>query len=244
MIGAAQTHYDAFLAGRYTWIHGAREDQIRKNQDFFSFHSLTPGDKCRVIDLGAGSGFQSVPLALLGYSVIAVDFCQLLLDELLTYAGALQIETIRCDILQYSSWAGRRPELIVCMGDTLTHLPSLAKADDLISHCFSELIPEGRLVLTLRDYSRDPDGAVVVIPVLRDNDRIFLCRLEYHTSTLTVTDILYSRERGVWERTAGKYEKIRIGPDTLTRLLTRAGFGIDYSAVNDGMITVIARKSG
>jgi SAM-dependent methyltransferase len=237
-----QVHYDAFLAGRYTRISGGRKEQVRKNQKFFSSHTIMPHDNRVAIDLGAGCGFQSVPLAILGYSVTAVDFCQPLLDELRTHKGDLPIETIRSDILTFSSWTGRHPALIVCMGDTLTHLSALTEAETLIRQCFSELGPGGRLVLTLRDYSREPDGAVVVIPVERGDDRIFLCKLEYHTNTLTVQDILYSRGRGVWERTAGTYTKIRIVPETLSRLLTGAGFSIDNASVENGIITVIAGK--
>jgi hypothetical protein len=178
----------------------------------------------------------------LGYSVTAVDFCQPLLKELHSHAGSLPVETIQSDILTYSSWAGRHPALIVCMGDTLTHLPSLAEAGSLIRQCFSELDPGGRLVLTLRDYSRELHGALVMIPVECDKDLIFLCKLESHTDTLSVQDILLSRKRGLCERTAGKYTKIRIAPESLSRILTGAGFGIEYSAVDDGMITLIARK--
>jgi hypothetical protein len=129
------------------------------------------------------------------------------------------------------------------MGDTLTHLLDLKEAEDLAWQCFSELPPGGRLVFTLRDYSQEPDGAVIVIPVLRDNYRIFLCRLEYHADSLTVQDNLYTRERSNRERTAGKYEKIRIAPGTLSRILTGAGFPIEYSSVENGIITVIARKN-
>ena len=128
------------------------------------------------------------------------------------------------------------------MGDTLTSLQSQTEAGDLVRQCFSELDIGGRRVLTLRDYSQEPDGSGVVIPVLRDKERIFLSRLKCHADTLTVQDILYSRGRGIWERTAGEYTKIRIDSETLCRMLTGAGFGIEYSSVNDGMITVIARK--
>jgi hypothetical protein len=174
--------------------------------------------------------------------VTAVDFCGSLLDELRSHAGDLPIQTIQSDILDFSSWSGRHPALIVCMGDTLTHLPAPADVEDLIRQCFSELAPGGRLILTFRDYSREPKGAVEVIPVLRETSRIFLCRLEFHTDTLTVQDILYSGGRGVWERTAGKYTKIRIAPEMLNRMLAGAGFAIIFSAAENGMIAVIARK--
>jgi hypothetical protein len=242
MNNAVRAHYDAFLAGCYTRISGGWEEQVRKNLEFFSSHAISPQDNRVAIDLGAGCGFQSVPLALLGFSVTAVDFCQPLLEDLRMHTGILSVETIRSDILYFSSWAGKHPALIVCMGDTLTHLQSLAEVKDLIRQCFRELDPGGRLVFTLRDYSCEPDGAVVVIPVLRDKDRIFLCRLEYHKDTLSVQDILYLRRQGIWERTAGKYKKIRIAPGTLIRGLTHAGFAIESSSGDNRMITVIARK--
>jgi SAM-dependent methyltransferase len=242
MDNPSQIHYDTFLAGSYVWISGGLDDQVQKNITFFTSHSVSPRDNRSAIDLGAGCGFQSIALARLGYSVTAVDFCQPLLDVLHTQAGALPVVTVRSDIRNYSSWAGRHPALIVCMGDTLTHLPSLTETEDLIRQCFSELETGGKLVLSLRDYSREPDGAVIVIPVLREDDRIFLCKLEYHADTLTVQDLLYSRRGGLWERNAGEYEKIRIAPDTLIRMLTGAGFAVEYSSVDDGMITAIAHK--
>jgi SAM-dependent methyltransferase len=243
MTGTVQNHYDAFLAGSYAWVNGGLDDQVRKNKKFFSSHSVVPRDNRVAIDLGAGCGFQSIALAQIGYSVIAVDFCPSLLDELRSYADRLPVVTIRSDIRHYPSWSGRHPGFIVCMGDTLTHLASMADVEDLIRQCFSELDPGGRLVLTFRDYSVEPDGAVVVIPVLREADRIFIYRLEYHADTITVRDILYSRREGAWERSAGNYTKIRIAPDMLKRMLAGAGFAIEYSAVEGGIITVVAGKS-
>lgn len=180
---------------------------------------------------------------MVGFSVTAVDFCETLLEELRSQAGALPIVTVRSDILHYSSSAGRHPVLIVCMGDTLARLPGIPEVQDLVRQCFSEMDPGGMMVLAFRHYSQEPDSTEVVIPVERETDRIFLCTREYRPDTLTVQDILYSRKRGVWERTAGEYKKIRTAPDTLTRIHTGAGFRIEYSAVKTGVITVIARKA-
>jgi SAM-dependent methyltransferase len=205
-----QTHYDTFLAASYAWISGSMEEQVRKNRIFFSSHGITPGDNPAAIDLGAGCGFQSIPLAGLGYSVTAVDFCGSLLAELRIHAGDMTIKTIQSDILHFSSWSGRHPALIVCMGDTLTHLPAPADVEDLIRQCFSELVPGGRLVLSLRDYSSPPAGTVECIPVRRDDNRIFLCKLRYLETTVTVEDVLYSRTDDRWQRDTGTYTRIRI----------------------------------
>jgi len=69
-----QAHYRSFLAGCYPWINRGIDEQVRKNQKFFSSHTVTPRDNRVAIDHGAGCGFQSIPLALPGFSVMVVDF--------------------------------------------------------------------------------------------------------------------------------------------------------------------------
>jgi hypothetical protein len=103
MDNPVQAPYDAFITSGYTWVSGGREEQVQKNRKFFSFHAITPRDNRVAIDLGASCGFPSIPLAMLGFFLIAVDFCLPLLDELRTLAGALPVETMQSDILQFSS---------------------------------------------------------------------------------------------------------------------------------------------
>ena len=184
---------------------GGFEANAERNRQFFSTHQIRPSPHALAIDLGAGCGFQSVPLAEAGFRVTAVDFCQPLLDELCVLTPAAGIETITGDMMDFPLWAGRRPELIVCMGDTLTHLPDISSVRGLVRQCHAELVPGGRLVLSFRDYSLEADDPVAIIPVRRDADRIFLCRLEYHPETVVVTDILFDQRSGKWERTAGTY---------------------------------------
>ena len=239
----AQAHYDRFLAEQYLWMSGGFDLNARKTRDFMSGHHLTPQGTRIAIDLGAGCGFQSIPLAEAGFSVLAVDFCRPLLAELQDRAGTLPVNCIAADILDFPSWIARHPELIVCMGDTLTHLPDTDVVRHLIRRCHDELEPGGKFVLTLRDYATEPEGSVVVIPVRRDDNRIFLCRLEYHADTISVTDILVARTTGQWVRTASTYTKLRIAPDDLVRMLAGAGFAISFFESGDGLITIIAERA-
>lgn len=238
----ARIHYDAFLARMYSWMLGSIDDQVQKNRAFFSGHAVIPQDNHTAVDLGAGNGCQAIALAQLGYSVTAVDFCNALLEELRMHAGDHRIGTLHGDIRDFSLWTGQNPALITCMGDTLTHLRSLDEADELIRRCYSDLDDGGRFVLSLRDYSPQEAGEVAVIPVRRDNDRIFLCRLEYHDESVSVHDILYSRSAGSWGRTASQYTKIRIAPGALAGMLTRAGFIPEYMASENNTIVALARK--
>lgn len=236
------SHYETFLARNYVWMAGGWEDSGERNHRFFSRHGIMPARGGVAIDLGAGCGFQSVPLARAGFHVIAVEFSIQMLAVLAQHAGDLPIERIQGDILSFGAWAGREPELITCMGDTLAHLPDLSAVHDLIRQCAHELGPGGKIIFSFRDYSREPGGTVAVIPVRRDADRIFLCRLEYGRDGVRVEDILFSRESGPWVRAASTYPKIRIAPEALMTMIADEGLAAQEPVDESGMITIIAEK--
>jgi predicted RNA methylase len=238
-----RSHYDALLARNYVWMAGGWKSNCERNHRFFSENTISPAGSNVAIDLGAGCGFQAVPLAEAGFCVIAVDFCRQMLDILLQHAKTLPIRAVHADISSFGSWAGQKPELISCMGDTLTHLPDQETVRSLIRQCLSELSSGGKLIISCRDYSRDPAGSTFIIPVQRDADRIFLCRLDYDVGQVRVTDILYTRESRTWERVSGTYTKIRIGPDLLEEMMTDAGFTIAVRENGNGIITIIGQKS-
>jgi hypothetical protein len=69
------------------------------------------------------------------------------------------------------------------------------------------------MILSCRDYSGEPPGSAHVMPVQQDVDRIFLCRLEYDTDHVGVTDIHYTTDSKRGTRVSGTYSKKRIAPD-------------------------------
>jgi SAM-dependent methyltransferase len=238
-----QEHYDRFLAEHYLWMAGGFEANAEKTHRFLATHGIVPRDTRVAIDLGAGCGIQSIPLAEAGFEMHAVDLSRKLLDELAARSGSLPITVHEGNLLDYSLWGGHQPELIVCMGDTLTYLPDMDAVGDLIRRCHAELRPGGKFIITFRDYSVAAEGVVEVIPVQRDKDHIFLCRLEYTGAGVNGTDIFYERAGGRWSRTSGSYTKLRIKPWTFRQQLTGTGFGITYWGTGTGIITIIAEKS-
>jgi 2-polyprenyl-3-methyl-5-hydroxy-6-metoxy-1,4-benzoquinol methylase len=79
-----KTHYDLQLAAIYSWMAGGLQKAIADNRQLLQQLGIESVTKGLAIDLGAGSGFQSIPLAELGFSVIAIDFCAVLLLVRLT----------------------------------------------------------------------------------------------------------------------------------------------------------------
>ncbi|GAB4534327.1 MAG: hypothetical protein Tsb0014_20410 [Pleurocapsa sp.] len=117
-------HYNQVLANVYSWMFGGFESGVDKNLEFFKKHHIRPTGSKIAVDLGAGCGFQSIPLAQLGFSVTAIDLEPKLLSELKNNAGELPIVAIADDLINFEQHIQGQPELFVCMTDTVLHLES------------------------------------------------------------------------------------------------------------------------
>jgi ubiquinone/menaquinone biosynthesis C-methylase UbiE len=111
---SVRNHYDEFLAPVYSWILGDFENAYHANVELFERLRLSPEQGDLAADLDCGPGCQSLPLAERGFRVVAIDFCQELLDELAERAGELQITTVCDDLTDFDQHvsACRRMALI------------------------------------------------------------------------------------------------------------------------------------
>lgn len=172
----------------------------------------------------------------------AVDFNSQLLSELNLRKHGLPIEIINDDIKAVLQYKIIEPELIVCCGDTLSHLDSLAEIEQLIKDIFITLKMDGKVVLTFRDYSRELEGTSRFIHVKSDPERILTCFLEYFPNKVRVTDILYEQENGQWKQKISSYEKVIISQDIIHNMLKETGFEAVINETLNRMITIIAKK--
>ncbi len=134
-------HYENHLAHYYAWISGGVDLKIEENRKFFVDHSIQPIRSGLAFDLGAGCGFQSVPLAQLGFRVVALDLSAKMLAQLQENAKNLPIETICDDLSNFTNYERGNIELVVCMGDTLTHLDAFKRVQALLDKVFSRWRP-------------------------------------------------------------------------------------------------------
>ncbi len=240
---SVRNHYDEFLAPVYSWILGDFENAYHANVELFERLRLSPKQGDLAADLGCGPGFQSLPLAERGFRVVAIDFCQELLDELAGRAGDLQITTVCDDLTDFDQHIGESPDLIVCMGDTLVHLPDSATVDHLIDRVCSALKPGGTFVYSIRDYvSSEPTGADRFVPIRADDQQIFTCFLDYREKVVHVHDMLYAKEGGAWKMHISDYLKLRLDTAKINQRLQANGLDISQQLTEKGMIVVVATK--
>lgn len=217
-------HYDLHLAEHYSWLFGGLPERVAENRAYFESIGLR-GE--RALDIGAGSGFQSIPLARLGFSVVAVDLSAKLLAEMRASAGDLPIRALCDDILHcIGSMDSSSFEACVCMGDTLTHLASFGDVQRLLRDVHRVLAPGGRFVVALRDYSEELRGEERFVPVRADERTVFSCFLEYEGDHVRVYDILHARTETGWDMRVSSYKKLRIAPDWLEKRAKETGFEV------------------
>lgn len=235
-------HYDEHLGNFYSWMIGDLEPKIQAFQDLLIEQDITPGGNKVALDLGAGNGIQSIALKNLGYEVIAIDFNRQLLDELRSNPLAEGIQVVEADLLSVSDYKHLQPELIVCCGDTITHLESQSQIATFIKDSVSVLADQGQLILTFRDYAEALNDSQRFIPVKSDETRILTCILEYHTDKVKVTDLLYELQGGQWHQRVSSYHKVRIANDEMVSLLEDAGMTLELQETFQRMQLLIGRK--
>ncbi len=238
----AKEHYDTLLAENYSWMFGGSENKITENKNYFDALGLKPNGSGFAVDLGAGPGFQSIPLSQLGFTVIAIDFSELLLSEIRANKTNQSITTVNDDLLNFKKHVASKIELCVCMGDTLTHLNAIEDVEILLKDIYSVLEDNGEFILSFRDLSFELTGLDRIIPVRSDEKKIFTCFLEYETDKVKVHDIIYEQTTDGWKIKKSFYCKLRLSQEGITTKLSDLGFHIERSNVNKGMVEIIARK--
>ncbi|RPI60048.1 MAG: methyltransferase domain-containing protein, partial [Lysobacterales bacterium] len=142
-MASVEEHYDRLLADVYSWMYGGWDAALARYTEFFAARGIAPRQSGRVVDLGAGCGFQAIPLARLKFQVTAIDLDRKLLAELEVHAGGERIETVCADLVEFRRHVREPLELVVCMVDTLLHLDSKDVVERLFTDVFASLEPSG-----------------------------------------------------------------------------------------------------
>ena len=148
MTMTVKEHYDNHLGNFYSWMSGNLTGKQAEFQNFLIEQKLLPQSSKIAVDLGAGHGIQTVPLAKSGYFVKAIDFNSQLLNELTENTKGLNVEIINDDIRNFDRLPIQNPELIICFGDTVAHLDSEQEILELVRHISDTLSDGGKFLLS------------------------------------------------------------------------------------------------
>jgi 2-polyprenyl-3-methyl-5-hydroxy-6-metoxy-1,4-benzoquinol methylase len=235
-------HYANHLGPIYIWMAGGPEAALQAGADEIEALNLPLSDRVAVLDLGAGFGMHSIPLARRGARVTAIDTAAELLSALARLAGSLPIQVVHDDLLAFQSHLTEKPSAILCMGDTITHLPDRGAVESLIEKASVELRSGGMFIVSFRDYSVPLLGDERFIPVRNDDTRILTCFLEYEPEAVVVHDILHQRTVEGWQTRVSHYRKLRLSAEHLIASLQSSGFNVRREPGTRGMVRLVAQR--
>jgi len=240
-MASAREHYEELLAPHYSRMFGDFEAKVAEQQALLErLGARAPDGGGVAVDLGCGSGFQSIALAQLGFRVLAFDFSERLLAELKVRARGLSVDAVAGDIRDVAALVPGGVDLVVCMGDTLSHLE---REDDLarvFAGVAGRLAAGGRLILTFRDLSGELRELDRFLPLYSADDLIMTCFLEYERATVKVHDLIWVREPDGWRFRKSVYRKLRLDARLVTARLEGAGFTVARHEAPSGMVALVA----
>lgn len=239
---STQEHYKYHLGPIYSWSLGGVETSIAQGRKELEALGIDSSSAGTAIDLGAGFGAHSIPLAENGYNVLAIDTCSSLISELRQHSASLPIRVIQDDLHSFPDFIKEKVDLILCMGDTLTHLANKKAVAELINTLSENIIPGGYFIATFRDYSEALVSENRFIPVQSDEQRILTCFLEYSYSHVIVHDILHERHHSHWSMSVSQYKKLRIDPGWMANVLNKYGFSVHMEQGLSRMIRLVAQR--
>jgi len=223
------THYDALLAARYTWMMGGLDGCLSSARALLDSVGLTDEGSGAVLDLGAGAGYHARVLASRGFAVTAVDTSEALLRELGEVCAGLPVKMLQTDLLDEAKFTGLAPfVLILCVGDTLTHLSSMKDVDKLIRMAARLLAPGGALLLQFREQPKELSPQDSIIKMRAERDRIMQCVLHFEPDRVWVTDVAHEWNGQAWVTTKSTYPKLRISTEAVLEIAGTAGLNVRF----------------
>lgn len=239
-------HYDELLCKYYDWMLGDFDSAANATAKLLTELNILGVEGATALDLGAGTGIQSVPLAQAGFSVTAVDLSARVLAELTKRTDGLPVRAVRGDMLDPETYTEAAPfDVVACMGDTLTHLGNEQEVYRLFANIIAVLKSGGPLILSWRDMSGpvSPTGAPQAYPVRLERDRLFTTVIAAagpgHVSS---TDIISVRSENAWEFGQNSYYKLRLSQVTCVQMLITSGFWIETTFTREPMTYAVARR--
>jgi 2-polyprenyl-3-methyl-5-hydroxy-6-metoxy-1,4-benzoquinol methylase len=101
MVKAVRDHYADHLGPVYTWMVGDIDVALSRSAVELDALQLPTKVGGTAVDLGAGFGLHALPLARRGFSVVAMDACDSLLQELEARKESLPIRAVNADLLAF-----------------------------------------------------------------------------------------------------------------------------------------------
>ncbi len=232
MTGSQSRFYDE-IAEYYDLIYADWEGSMIRHGSAISelLGDRRPGDT-RILDVASGIGTQALPLAALGYDVVARDLSEGALRRLRREADArgLHLDIAHCDMAEVGGTVQGEFDAIIAMDNSIPHLLSDTDVVATLRGLRKLLAPGGVLLLSVRDYDHVDRAVRSSHPYgvrEREGHRYRLGQEWewYDASHYRTTLVVEAENRGRWReivRTTTAYYALSI--ERVLEMMVEAGF--------------------
>ncbi|MBN1447881.1 MAG: methyltransferase domain-containing protein [Bacteroidetes bacterium] len=196
------------------------DQRLEKQLALFAKIGRLPG---HAVDMGCGTGVHAVALAQLGWDVTAVDVSAEMLERARGHAKrhGRDIRFLQGDFLQPLPVAST--ELLLCLGNSLPHLPSREALGNVLTYWRTLLATKGRVIIQLLNYERILAEQERIVNIRRERERIIVRFYDF------LPDALQFNILTIIERTSSPEHSLRS-----TRLIPFTGADIESAAADAG----------
>lgn len=220
------------IAEYYDLVYADWESSMQRHGDAIAtMIGAIQSRQARILDVSAGIGTQALPLASLGYDVVARDLSPGAIARLQREAQSrgLAIDAAPCDMRAVSGSVDGQFDAIISFDNSIPHLLTDREIVDTFQSLTTLLRPQGVLLISVRDYStvdRAPRSFHSYGERVRGG-RTFRLGQEWRwvdASHYSTTMIIENYDGGTWTevvRASAQYYAVPI--KTLLGLMTSAG---------------------
>ncbi len=159
------------IAEYYDLIYADWEGSMRRHGAAISAMLQVPGSSrseraLRILDVSAGIGTQALPLASLGYDVVARDLSSGAISRLSREAEerGLTIDTAQADMREVADSVDGLFNAVISFDNSIPHLLSDAEIAATFDGLSRLLTPDGALLISVRDYDEVDRGPTSIHP--------------------------------------------------------------------------------
>jgi SAM-dependent methyltransferase len=227
-----KAHYNDLLGPVYSWTLGDFDARVSASAKLIGETIGASHHGKRALDLGCGTGVQTLALCRLGFAVTGVDFSEEILKEYRERTRAADVSLLVADIANFE--AGRDFDMALCFGDTVSHLQTWDAVRALFRCVHQSLRAGGHFLLASRDHSHVYTGTDRFLLIQADETRSMICTLEDEGEHVRVTDLITEHKDRKSSLRTSSYLKLRVSPHALVKELEASGFDVGPPALHSG----------
>ena len=247
--------YDGFSADYDRFVNW--EGRLSRDLPFLVDELECVGAR-RVLDVACGTGWHTIALSQRGYEAVGTDISAGMIQRARENGAreGVPVRFVRAGFGQLAGQVGKGFDGVICMGNSLPHVPSAEALRETLSDFAAVLHPGGVLIIQQRNFDRVWSERQRFMPLQthREDNRewLFFRFYDFGEERITFNMVTLRQEGGRWDCQVRATELWPILRDHLVELLREVGFRevtcygnlrrVPFIREDSGDLVVVAHK--